>query len=140
MMVTLSAVSSLAPRTTPSLSSDALFTDYIFLALTLIFLLDLVVRLIGLGWSFLLAGWNLFDLASIIGVAATTLPVLLTQQDEVLPGIGYEVASQLQKLFLVGVAFKLVQKVDKLNRFFKVAAASLPCEFARPARSLFGGV
>ncbi|KAM0754891.1 hypothetical protein T439DRAFT_283840 [Meredithblackwellia eburnea MCA 4105] len=93
--------------------------NYVFLGFTLIFLLDVMVRLIGLGWnSFIQNGWNVFDIVVVVGTLATTIPILFK--------ISNQSAIQLQKLFLVSIAFKLVQKNDALNELFKTAAASLP--------------
>jgi len=53
----------------------------------------------------------------ITGSFATTIPILLSTTNQA--------AIQLQKLFLVSIAFKLVQKNNALNRLFKIAVASL---------------
>lgn len=79
-----------------------------------IYLLDVVVRYIGLGWSsFRANGWNLFDVVVSLGSFITTLAVRF--QDD-----GF-VIEQLQKLFLVSIAFKLVQRMNSLNMLFKTA-------------------
>lgn len=79
-----------------------------------IYLLDVVVRCIGLGWSsFRANGWNLFDVVVSLGSFITTLAVRF--QDD-----GF-VIQQLQKLFLVSIAFKLVQRMNSLNMLFKTA-------------------
>ncbi|GAA5967490.1 hypothetical protein JCM11641_000565 [Rhodosporidiobolus odoratus] len=101
---------------TTSAADDA--RNYIFLGFTLLYTLDVVVRICGLGYSFFRGGWNLFDLTIISGTVATTVLVLAGSNDQV--------AIQLQKLFLCAVAFKLVQRNDSLNQLFKTAAASLP--------------
>jgi hypothetical protein len=70
--------------------------------------------LCGLGWrSFKANGWNLFDIVVVIGNFATGLPIVFGSQGFVI--------EQLQKLFLVSIAFKLVQKSDNLNQLFKTA-------------------
>jgi hypothetical protein len=71
------------------------------------------VRTIGLGWAaFAAAGWNLFDGVVSLGSLATT--GISQARDSV--GL---VMLQLQKLFMVLIAFKLVQRVDSLNKLFK---------------------
>ena len=81
---------------------------------TAIYIVDVSVRFYGLGWrSFRANGWNLFDMVVSGGSFMTTLIV----QSRV-PGFFTE---QLQKLFLVLVAFKLVQRTNNLNKLFKTA-------------------
>ena len=89
-------------------------SDYIFLGLTLLYGLDIVVRLSGLGWkSFSQNGWNLYDVFVVAGTFWTTIPLLAGSESQV--------AVQLQKLFLVSIAFKLVQKNTSLNELYKTA-------------------
>jgi hypothetical protein len=69
------------------------------------FVLDVLVRLFGLGWwSFRSNGWNMFDFVVASGNLITTR-------------FGNQ---QLQKIFLVCIAFKLVQRSDALNKLFKI--------------------
>lgn len=71
-----------------------------FLAFTIVYLIDGSVRALGLGASnFLKNPWNVFDFVTVVGTAATTVPVLL--------GTTSQAAVQLQKLFLVAIAFKV---------------------------------
>jgi voltage-dependent calcium channel len=84
-----------------------------FLSLALIYLTDIIVRALGLGKSFLANGWNLFDVFVVTGIFATTIPTILGYQNFAL--------QQLQKLFLVSMAFKLVQKLNSLNELFKTS-------------------
>jgi len=78
------------------------------------FIADPIVKLIGLGWkSFRANGWNLFDVVVIFGSIATTLAIIL--------GVADFAVRQAQKLFLVCVAFKLMQKLNNLNQLFKTA-------------------
>ena len=79
-----------------------------------IYLFDVFVRFFGLGWhSFRANGWNLFDLVVANGSFITTLAVRFDN-------VGF-VTQQLQKLFLVSIAFKLVQRTNSLNMLFKTA-------------------
>lgn len=79
-----------------------------------IFLSDVLIRFVGLGWkSFRANGWNIFDAVVVLGSILTTMLLYI--------GIpGFE-SRQAQKIFLVCIAFKLVQKLDGLNRLFKTA-------------------
>jgi hypothetical protein len=90
-----------------------MFIDYVYLGLAACFIADPIVKLIGLGWkSFRANGWNLFDVVVIFGSVITTLGIIF--------GVGGYIR-QWQKLFLVCVAFKLMQKLDSLNQLFKTA-------------------
>ena len=76
--------------------------------------LDVLVRFYGLGWSSYSAnGWNIFDIIVAVGSFITTLIVRFGES-------GF-VTQQLQKLFLVSIAFKLVQRTNSLNKLFKTA-------------------
>ena len=93
--------------------------DWIFLFLSVLYAFDLLVRFHGLGFrSFCANGWNLFDLAVVAGSFATTIPALHAASRG-LPG--NTVNTQLQKLFLVSIALKLVQRVSSLNQLFKTS-------------------
>lgn len=88
--------------------------DDFFLASTSIYVVDVLVRLFGLGWrSFRSNGWNVFDFVVAGGSFITTLIVRFGT-------IGF-VVQQLQKLFLVCIAFKLVERTNSLNKLFKTA-------------------
>ncbi|KAK8858595.1 hypothetical protein IAR55_002824 [Kwoniella newhampshirensis] len=98
--------------------------DWIFLSFTVLYAIDLLVRFYGLGFkSFRANGWNLFDLVVITGSFATTIPALQSNSAGETPN---QVDVQLQKLFLVSIALKLVQRVSSLNQLFKTSVASLP--------------
>jgi hypothetical protein len=98
--------------------------DWIFLALTILYAIDIVVRFTGLGLnSFRSNGWNLFDVIVVTGSFATTIPAL---QASLHNAAGSQASKQVQKLFLVSIALKLVQRLDSLNQLFKTSVASLP--------------
>ncbi|CAK5278246.1 unnamed protein product [Mycena citricolor] len=97
---------------------DSLRNDF-FLASASIYTLDVLVRFFGLGWrSFRANGWNVFDIIVAGGSVGTTFIVRFGS-------IGFLV-QQLQKLFLVCITFKLVERTNSLNKLFKTAVASLP--------------
>lgn len=78
----------------------------------MIYVVDTTIRLYGLGWhSFRANGWNLFDVVVASGSFTTTLVVYFYPAS-------YDL-QLLQKLFLVSITFKLVQRVDSLNQLFK---------------------
>jgi hypothetical protein len=91
----------------------------VFLSLTVLYAIDLLVRLYGLGFrAFRANGWNLFDLVVITGSLATTIPAL---QASIIGQNGNQAVIQLQRLFLVSIALKLVQRVSSLNQLFKTS-------------------
>ncbi|KAG0695689.1 Ion transport protein-domain-containing protein [Suillus ampliporus] len=97
----------------------AKFQDDFSLIITTMYVVDIAVRFYGLGWrSFRANGWNMFDIVVAGGSFITTLVVRFGY-------MGF-VVEQLQKLFLVSIAFKLVQRTNSLNQLFKTAMASLP--------------
>ena len=90
------------------------FSDDFFLVFLFIYLLEVCVRSFGLGCrSFRANSWNLFDLVVVSGSFITTLIVRF--------GNSGFATQQLQKLFLVSIAFKLVQRTNSLNMLFKTA-------------------
>lgn len=94
-------------------STDSFPSDATFLLLVMVYLTDIGVRLLGLGRTFWGSRWNLFDCFVAIGTFSTTLALLL--------GSTSFVVDQMQKLFLVSIAFKLIQKFNNLNQLFKTA-------------------
>ena len=83
-------------------------------------MVDTAIRLYGLGWhSFRANGWNLFDVVVASGSFTTTLIAHFYTDN-----FGVQL---LQKLFLVSIAFKLVQRVDSLNQLFKTVTYVLSC-------------
>lgn len=97
------------------------FVDVLFLVLASIYLADVIIRLMGLGWfSFRQNGWNLYDVIVVVGTFVTTIPIILAKKQI------DNVTIQFQKFFLVAIAFKLVVKNNALNQLFKTAISSLP--------------
>ncbi|TKA25748.1 hypothetical protein B0A50_05845 [Salinomyces thailandicus] len=91
--------------------------DYIFLAFTLVYIANIVVRMVGLSWTrFRKSAWDVYSLLAITGTFITTLLMLsdFANRDY----------SQLHKLFLVSVALLLIPRNNQLDQLFKNAAAS----------------
>lgn len=85
-----------------------------FLCITIVYLIDIAVRLYGLGWSSYSAnGWNLFDIVVAGGSLITIIIVRFNA--------GGFAVQQLQKLFVTSIALKLVQRTNSLNKLFKTA-------------------
>lgn len=92
--------------------------DWLFLALTLTFMVNLGVRIFGLTWSnFLKSKWDIYALMSISGTLVTTLLLL--------GGFNKPAFIQMQKLFLVSIVMMLIPRNNELDQLFKTAAASL---------------
>ncbi|KAF8465445.1 Ion transport protein-domain-containing protein, partial [Russula ochroleuca] len=99
------------------------FRNYFFLFITVMYVVDIHVRFYGLGWrSFRANGWNIFDVVVASGSLLTNISVRV--------GASGYVIDQLRKLFLVSIAFKLVQRMNNLNKLFKTALSSLPVIFS----------
>lgn len=96
------------------LALNSVCADDFFLFITVMYVVDIHVRFYGLGWrSFRANGWNIFDIVVASGSLLTNISVRV--------GASGYVIDQLQKLFLVSIAFKLVQRMNSLNKLFKTA-------------------
>ena len=92
--------------------------DYIFLAFTVVYIANVVVRIVGLTWKrFRKSSWDLYSLLSITGTVITTLLDLSKYHNRIY--------KQLHKLFLVSIALMLIPRNNQLDQLFKTAAASL---------------
>ena len=103
----------------PSPTAYSLTQDYLFLFLSLIYIVNIGIRMVGLGtYHFFRSPWDVYDLIVVTGTFGTTV-ALLAQ-------VNNNVFLQFQKLFLVSIAFNLIPKNDALDQLFKTAASSLP--------------
>lgn len=93
-------------------------TDYLFLLLTIIFIANIVVRIIGLSWHrFRRSSWDLFSVFAVFGTFVTSiLKLLQSETREII---------QIHKLCLVSIALLLIPRNNQLDQLFKTAAASL---------------
>ncbi|ORY62291.1 calcium-channel protein cch1 [Pseudomassariella vexata] len=92
--------------------------DVTFLIFTLIYIANIVIRIVGLGWTrFRRSSWDVFSLVAVSGEFGTT--VLL------LSNTSFETYIQLHKFFLVAIVLLLIPRNDALDQLFKTAAASL---------------
>ncbi|KAK5987704.1 Calcium-channel protein cch1 [Cladobotryum mycophilum] len=94
--------------------------EYIFLMFILIYITNITIRIIGLGWTrFRRSSWDLYSLVSVSGAFISTLALLIadTSQDTYI---------QLHKFFLVAIVLLVIPRNDALDQLFKTAAASLP--------------
>lgn len=99
----------------------------------IIHMFDIGIRMIAFDWhSYVGNTWNLFDIFAICGSLATTIVLLfqpLNQAAAQFVIVRWShlllIHPRLQKLFLVGVLFKLAQRSDSLNQLFKIAVCVL---------------
>jgi voltage-dependent calcium channel len=103
----------------PSPEAYSLVQDYLFLFLSLIYIVNIGIRMVGLGTHhYFRSLWDVYDLIVVIGTFGTTVALLAKVDNNVF--------LQFQKLFLVSIAFNLIPKSDALDQLFKTAASSLP--------------
>jgi hypothetical protein len=92
--------------------------DYIFLACTVFYIINIIVRIVGLSWArFRRSSWDVFSIFAVSGTLITTLLLLTNFKSQVY--------IQLHKLFLVAIVLLLIPRNDALDQLFKTAAASL---------------
>ncbi|KAI5862713.1 Ion transport protein-domain-containing protein [Durotheca rogersii] len=92
--------------------------DIIFLLFTLIYVANVTIRIVGLGWKrFRRSTWDVFSLVSVCGALVTSVAIITMQQNQTL--------AQLHKYFLVSIVLLLIPRNDALDQLFKTAAASL---------------
>ncbi|KAH9849175.1 Ion transport protein-domain-containing protein [Lenzites betulinus] len=118
VLYTLHVIALMTQTFTPQHILDEIRSDF-FIFVTVLYVVDIIVRMFGLGWtSYSANGWNIFDIIVAGGSLGATLIVRFNT--------GGFVIQQLQKLFITSIAFKLVQRVNSLNKLFKTAVGSLP--------------
>lgn len=92
--------------------------DYIFLVFTCVYLVNIVIRIIGLSWKrFRRSSWDIYSILAVGGVLVTTVMNLSEWSNSTF--------DQLHKLFLVAIAFLVIPRNNQLDQLFKTAAASL---------------
>ncbi|KAL2263352.1 hypothetical protein VTK26DRAFT_7148 [Humicola hyalothermophila] len=92
--------------------------DILFLIFILIYIANIVVRIVGLGWTrFRKSSWDVFSLVAVSGSLATTILFMTDDQQPTY--------IRLHKYFLVAVVLMLIPRNDALDQLFKTAAASL---------------
>ena len=93
--------------------------NYAFLALSIIYVVNIIVRMVGLGtYHYFRSKWDVYDMIVVMGTLGTTLALITKVENNTF--------LQFQKLFLVAIAFNLIRKNDALDQLFKTAASSLP--------------
>lgn len=92
--------------------------DFIFLILSLIYIANITIRLVGLTWKrFRRSSWDLYSIVAVGGTFITTIAALSNANDRNF--------TRVHKLFLVSIALLLIPRNNQLDQLFKTAAASL---------------
>ncbi|KAI5206104.1 hypothetical protein E4T39_02644 [Aureobasidium subglaciale] len=92
--------------------------DYIFLVLTLFYIVNIIIRIIGLSWTrFRRSAWDVYSIFAVSGTFVTLILLLTNFKNR-----NYV---QVHKLFLVSIALLLIPRNNQLDQLFKTAAASL---------------
>ena len=100
--------------------------DMLFLAFTIFYIANVVVRIIGLTWKrFRKSSWDLYSIFSVTGTVITTLLDLSQIRNAYTSESYIEIYGQLHKLFLVSITLLLIPRNNQLDQLFKTAAASL---------------
>ena len=92
--------------------------DFIFLLCTLVYIANVVIRLVGLSWKrFRRSSWDLYSIVAVSGTFITTVAGLSRANDRIY--------TRVHKLFLVSIVLLLIPRNNQLDQLFKTAAASL---------------
>jgi hypothetical protein len=93
--------------------------DGLFLLLSLVYLANVFIRIVGLTWArFSRSSWDLYSLVSVSGAFVTTILAFAMPNNLVL--------TRVHGVFLVSIAFLLIPRNNQLDQLFKTGAASLP--------------
>ncbi|CAO3564105.1 unnamed protein product [Mortierella alpina] len=92
--------------------------NWLFLALLSVFMMEIVVKVAGLGWhAYRKSRWNLYN--STVSTCALLITIMR------ILGVSWQPLIQTQKLFLTAILFRLVPRSDSLNQLFMTMAASM---------------
>lgn len=92
-------------------------SDAILFLFTLIYMANIVIRVVGLTWSrFRRSSWDMYAVVVVFGTFVTTLLLF--------SNFGNRTYVQLHKIGLVLIALLLIPRNNQLDQLFKTAAAS----------------
>ncbi|KAH9908692.1 Ion transport protein-domain-containing protein [Xylariomycetidae sp. FL2044] len=95
--------------------------DLILLAFTMVYIANIIIRIVGLGWTrFRRSSWDIYSLIVVAGAFGTSVVLILQQDDG---------PTQVHKYFLVSIILLLIPRNDALDQLFKTAAASVTTIF-----------
>lgn len=93
--------------------------NFIFLGLILIYIANIVIRVVGLGWSrYRKSSWDVYALLAVGGALIATIALFAAGEHR-------NIYTQFHKVFLVGIVLLLIPRNDALDQLFMTAAASL---------------
>ena len=93
--------------------------NYLFLAFILLYISNIVIRIVGLTWPrYRRSSWDLYAMLS-VSFAFVTMILAIARPNS------WAIA-RLQRLALVSIALLLIPRNNQLDQLFKTAAASLP--------------
>lgn len=96
-------------------------TDILFFILTLFYIADITIRIIGLGWPrFRRSSWDLYSLLAVPGTFITLILAFIFREINSMNAV-----LQLNKLFIVSITLLIIPRNNQLDQLFKTAAASL---------------
>jgi len=103
----------------PVIPAWLIFRNIVFALLCLIYMFNIVIRIIGLSWSrFRRSLWDLYSIVSISGAFAMSFIVATGRIEQ-------RVFVQIQKMFISSTVLLLIPRNNQLDQLFKTAAASL---------------
>uniref|UniRef100_A0A093VLY1 Calcium-channel protein CCH1 n=1 Tax=Talaromyces marneffei PM1 TaxID=1077442 RepID=A0A093VLY1_TALMA len=95
--------------------------DVLFFILTLFYIADITIRIIGLGWPrFRRSSWDLYSLLVVPGTFVTVIFAFIFRNVNRMNAV-----LQLNKLFIVSITLLIIPRNNQLDQLFKTAAASL---------------
>ncbi|KAM0322822.1 hypothetical protein ACHAQA_009163 [Verticillium albo-atrum] len=100
--------------------------DFLFLAFVMVYMANVVIRIIGLGWArFRRSSWDMYSLLAVAGAFVSTTILLILRASSGGTILEGETYVQIHKSFLVAIVLLLIPRNDALDQLFKTAAASL---------------
>lgn len=93
--------------------------DYLLFVFIVLYVMNVSIRIIGLGWSrFRRSSWDLYSLVIVFGAFGASVALLSS-------GTENDTYVKLHKFFLVALVLLVIPRNDALDQLFKTAAASL---------------
>ncbi|KAF8927182.1 calcium channel protein [Dissophora ornata] len=92
--------------------------NYVFLALLMFYMVEIFVKIFGLGWhAYRKSWWNIYN--ATVSIMALIITVAR------IGGSSWQPLIQTQKLLLTAILFRIVPRIDSLNQLFMTMAASI---------------
>ncbi|KAF9349763.1 calcium channel protein [Mortierella sp. AD094] len=119
LVTVLDGITLMTERVTSSEAADwEEAKNWIFVFLLLFYMVEIFVRVNGLGWTaYTRSRWHLYN-----GFVSITALVITVAR---IGGSDWQPLIQTQKLFLTAILFRLVPQINSLNQLFTTMAASI---------------